>query len=506
MRCPGCEYPLWNLTARLCPECGRPFAPSDFDFITNSVRFCCPHCNQDYYGTGPRGHLEPIEFDCAKCRNHIHMDQMVLLPTEGVKEEQTEVDFVPWLNRPKVGFLRGLFATITRAMFEPSRLARATPQGSGVGPAYVFSLIANLGFVIFGAGGALFLFPFMFMAAARPGGTGVPKAAGFFLFGGLLFVLLITMAFLALLFPFWGLVAHLILRLTGRTRLGPGASVRTLCYASGVNACAGIPCLGVYLAPFGAIWTGISAAIMLRIVHGVGWIRALMAGLGLPFAAAALAVAWVYFIVVPGITNSVTAARQSMQQITGTRLNSAFAAYRARHNNQFPPHGISFMDEGDLFSSDFTSLVFGQAPSQPDPTLTSFQMLSPQQRAATVRGLIASLPPSTIAHRLGDVVFTYHGIDPAGDPNLWLAIEIPEKAAPGPSASIQVFPGGATTSDKITVILNRNPPDRFDAGDLATKLAKQNELRAKYGLAPLPDPTTISATTPATSASSAPPP
>ena len=84
MRCQGCDYPLWNLTARQCPECGRPFRPSEFRFVANSVRFCCPHCGQDYYGTGPVGHLVPVEFDCVRCHRRVHMDQMVLLPTEGV--------------------------------------------------------------------------------------------------------------------------------------------------------------------------------------------------------------------------------------------------------------------------------------------------------------------------------------------------------------------------------------------------------------------------------------
>lgn len=27
MRCKRCDYPLWNLRDRKCPECGKPFAP-----------------------------------------------------------------------------------------------------------------------------------------------------------------------------------------------------------------------------------------------------------------------------------------------------------------------------------------------------------------------------------------------------------------------------------------------------------------------------------------------
>src|SRR4051812_7864561 len=101
MRCPGCDYPLWNLPTRQCPECGRPFLPSEFDFVANSVRFCCPHCPQEYYGPGPRGPLVPDRFACVRCGHHIGMDQMTLLPTAGVAEEQTRTDTVPWLERRK---------------------------------------------------------------------------------------------------------------------------------------------------------------------------------------------------------------------------------------------------------------------------------------------------------------------------------------------------------------------------------------------------------------------
>ena len=67
MRCKQCDYRLWNLTARRCPECGTPFLPSEFEFVPNSVQFCCPHCGQAYYGTDAKGHLVPPAFTCGRC-------------------------------------------------------------------------------------------------------------------------------------------------------------------------------------------------------------------------------------------------------------------------------------------------------------------------------------------------------------------------------------------------------------------------------------------------------
>ena len=88
MRCEHCGYRLWLLLSRRCPECGTEFKPSDFEFVPHAVQFCCPHCNQAYYGTSSQGHLRPIEFDCVSCGRHIHMDEMVMMPTDGVDEEQ----------------------------------------------------------------------------------------------------------------------------------------------------------------------------------------------------------------------------------------------------------------------------------------------------------------------------------------------------------------------------------------------------------------------------------
>src|SRR5437870_10981399 len=106
MHCKTCDYPLWNLKARQCPECGTPFLPSQFNFVINSVRFCCPHCDQTYYGTGERGHLVPSSFVCVNCARPIAMDEMVLRPAEGVSEQQTQTDRMPWLERAQRGWIK----------------------------------------------------------------------------------------------------------------------------------------------------------------------------------------------------------------------------------------------------------------------------------------------------------------------------------------------------------------------------------------------------------------
>jgi hypothetical protein len=121
MHCKTCNYTLWNLRSRTCPECGSLFKPSDFDFVPGSVQFCCPHCNQHYYGTSPSGHLTPRTFTCVSCQAPIDMDEMVLLPTEGLSEEQTRRANNPWLTG-EGSFLQRWMRTVGWAMTRPGQL------------------------------------------------------------------------------------------------------------------------------------------------------------------------------------------------------------------------------------------------------------------------------------------------------------------------------------------------------------------------------------------------
>jgi hypothetical protein len=262
MRCRTCDYPLWNLRSRSCPECGTPFAPSRHVFTPNSVRFCCPHCGQDYYGTGRDGHLVPEAFTCVRCAKPITMDEMVLLPTEGVAEERTTTDVVPWFDRARRGYLKGWLGTVTGAMFSPGRLARAAAETHQVRDAFWFSLLTNLLYCAFG--GLFLLFPLI--------------VAGGRWMGGMLVMLLLVALGLPLvvgaLVLLWALTSHAILRLSGKTSRGVSGSLSSLCLTSGANLLLGVPCIGIYMLPLSWIWWAIAAVPMLALTHGVSKARA----------------------------------------------------------------------------------------------------------------------------------------------------------------------------------------------------------------------------------------
>src|SRR5262249_20107232 len=162
----------------------------------------------------------PDHFDCVRCGRALAMDEMVLLPTEGVQEEQTRIDRMPWLERGKIGFFRAWGGTIWRVMFNPGELARMTPPDASVWSAWWFGAMTLAAALMMTFG------PFMLlMIVASPG-----RGMGFGVATGIGAVALIAMGIVAVAMPLWGVLAHLVLLFTGQTPHGLGATVRTLCY------------------------------------------------------------------------------------------------------------------------------------------------------------------------------------------------------------------------------------------------------------------------------------
>ena len=132
MRCKGCGYSLWNVPGRTCPECGRGYAPGEFEFRPNAVEFCCAGCGQQYYGTDRSGLPVPREFDCVRCAARCTLDSMVVRLAPGVTDEQAEVFRVPWESRER-GRVRAFLATVRDGMTRPTRIGKAIAGGTAAG-------------------------------------------------------------------------------------------------------------------------------------------------------------------------------------------------------------------------------------------------------------------------------------------------------------------------------------------------------------------------------------
>ncbi|MBX3387796.1 MAG: YIP1 family protein [Phycisphaeraceae bacterium] len=274
------------MAARICPECGTPFAPSGYEFVANSVRFLCPHCNQAYYGTSPLGHLVPDRFDCVRCSRNISMDEMKLLPTEGVREEQTTSIANPWTEPRSPGirpFAVAWVRTIGLGLTRPADLIRGTPPASSAGRAVLFSALTNLTYVLISASPIVLMVGFV-----APGGLGAgvatPRAAlamltsiGMWLGGAVLFSLVPVLV--------WSLCIHGMLMLTGPVEFPLRRTLQSVCYSSGANVLMAIPCFGLYLVGWAgwAWWIAVAAIMVCVGMRVAGW-RAALAVIAPPIA------------------------------------------------------------------------------------------------------------------------------------------------------------------------------------------------------------------------------
>lgn len=499
MRCKNCDFALWNLRARTCSECSSPFKPSDFEFTPNAVRFCCPHCNQDYYGLTAQGHLDPSEFTCVKCQQFVHMDDMIILPTEGVREEQTERHRQPWLERGvervnRRGFFSALFATIGYALVKPGRLLEATPPTGGVGSATSFALIIA---VVFGLVTGVFMLMFfgltmgaVFGAAGGGGGRPTMPALGSFVFGTGVGTFVACTVGVVVLLLVNTVAAHVMLKITGGTAFGIGRTWQAMCYASGANTVSLVPCLGGY---FGWIWWLVSSIVALRSAQRVHGFRATLAVLTLPMLLLTVVLGVYGWLIWTAFGGGFTPP--APQIIVTSADRTRFKALTVSINNQ---HIAAALDRG-IDWSDFWLSASSQLDESTIDGLTSYdwKIALPVRREEAIKNATASLE-GKVAYRLGDMVFTHLGVLEKAAPNgnvanadageLWLVVAWPLEFVTMPdedSVDTGVVPSALSkllvgTADRKTI--------EIPYGLLEARLNSQNQLRAKYGLKPLPHP------------------
>jgi hypothetical protein len=231
------------------------------------------------------------------------------------------------------------------------------------------------------------------------------------------------------------------------------------------------------------------------------------------------------------------------------RVTSVSMALRMQtlSNGSYPKHAAELLNSGTVGIGEMSlstnpldadNIILGNT------TLGKFQTATDQSKQQMIATAVATLPANVIAHRLGDYVFTYHGLPTSPDPGLWLFVaEMPDNA-PGPTppfqninhrsnqrssarssspAPVQESAGPPTpqvpmgnggfsnSASGYTVYSSGMPPPMpvFLVGlangrvqpvakqMMAAELAKQNSLRASFGLPPLPDPTTVTEGNPA---------
>ncbi len=492
MRCKRCDYPLWNLDARLCPECGAAFRPSEHEFVPRSVVFQCPNCRRTYFGTDAHGHLDPKAFNCTGCGHHIHMDEMIVAPREGVAEDRAAPDHMPWLERGETGAVRAWFSSMRWAMVEPQRFIRATPSGTSTVAAWFFALCTITLYLAVGFLAPYMVFQTMMAVGSMGGGVGaiwfyLGRPAGY----------AAAIVILGLYPVIWAASAHGLLRLTGATPGGFRRTCHSVYYASSAAVLIALPCVGWLV---GLIWWVVSATNMIKESQRAHGGRAALAVLAWPTLSIFL---WVtlYVAVLPvmllgmrGLTTAMGAVGPGVQSQTRF-IAQAIVAESWQRSGTAPDHAV------ELLLSNWTTMIgdFCESGTRTTTvdiplgagTLQDFSGLSRSDQLGAVKAAIDGLPPNVVAYRFGDYVFTYPGATfNTGGAGLWVVVMLPDPDVnPAPAPTDSVFIG----IDDYTV-------STTTVGQLPARTRTQNQYRATLGLPPLPDLTKVTHDQPAVSA------
>lgn len=495
MRCKSCNYSLWNLPGRSCPECGAAFKPSDFMFVANAVRYECPHCAQAYYGTDANGHLVPQAFDCGKCGQHIDMDEMILRPAEGVKEESTEQRVLPWIFRQERSFLSAWFASVGMSLTKPGEMMRSLPPYSVVGKACSF-LIFNAVVVMVGAIAPflLIMIPMLFIGArAGGGGPGPGAMAGMGMGFGVM--ILIGIVSTIILVPLWAAMAHGLLLITGKCEGGWGRTFESLCFASGANVLSAIPCIGGYVGP---IWWIVSGVITTKERQRVSGGRATLAVVLPPVVMMAAIFTAYGFFIAWAIKQGNTAATMSAASGTAwsatnglrvgaqlTEMGTEIRQYAAMHQGVLPEHPLEYMNRQGMNSTSMiapSSLTSQLSWTIGGVPLSDYEFGDAAMKARVVKRASADVAADPSAIRVADMIFTSQGVTLASaDPTLWLVVCYPEPGANGTPVA----------GDPVYVVLANGAVTSFPSETLPSQMVLQNAVRAKMGLGPLPDLSTV---------------
>jgi hypothetical protein len=370
-------------------------------------------------------------------------------------------------------------------MVSPGSLIRAVPVEYPAGRAWAYALLTVGVIFLVGAG-----VPFSVLAVgfALAGENDWPvflvAAAGFTLGGP---------AACALLIALWGLCTHATLRLSGGAPHPIGRTYQALCYSAGANVTTAAPCIGVY--PFifvGLCWWLVSAVLMVGAAHRVHGGRAALATLIFPGLLLGLLFAGVVGMTFLSVGQARSFALVAEQEAECAQMLAELSR-RAQGQGTWPRHALALATDGGLAETDFITgdwQRFDHDVSVGDTTLRELGLMPPGRRAEAIEAIVAGQPGGLVAHRLGDYVFTYHGVPTTPGPfdgAFWLFVQSPD-----PDLDMAAFGGDSLVVGMLDGSVLTIPNEEF-----AAELASQNDWRAENGLPPLPDPSTVTHAQPA---------
>jgi len=312
-------------------------------------------------------------------------------------------------------------------------------------------------------------------------------------------------------FGIWFLSAHGILAITGGTEHGGGRTLQALSYGSAANVFVAIPCLGMYVTPIALVWWCVSATRML--VHGqrVHWARAAVATSFLPVALLGIWIAFAVYTfrsagmrsVAVGPVAAVSRLPLAGGEESAERVYKALRHYADTHSGIGPRHAVRLITGGLLRPDEIVVNTSALNPGQiriGQLDLNEIAALPRQQGDELAASAEDEMPPGMVAHRFGDYVFCYHGVDLRKPPkDLWLLVLAPRRLTLGSFNQQNNW-----VPDEVFAVTATGEVVSIEHNSIESELAEQNRLRRRHHLAPLPALDSITAEAPATAPASAP--
>jgi hypothetical protein len=493
MRCQNCDYPLWNLPARACPECGDAFAPSEFEFKPGAVKYCCPDCQQEYYGTSRKGHLRPSSFECVQCKRQLEMDEMVLLPAEGWDERVVVSHSAPW-TRSDIGHVRRWFATVGWSYVRPGDLIAGISVDKGLGQSWAFLTITQLLVGLIGFAVPIVVIIILVSIFGNTGNTGIAVFTGLALPS--LGVLVSTIV-LALI---WSVLIHATLVLTGGCAHPMGRTIACVFFASGTLAAQTVPCLGPYC--FGYIvnvWWIVCTILMLIEGQKISGLRATLSVLWFPVLLIMITVGLYLMFTYSMVTTAANRTNMATNMNNALVLSDSFGIQilDAEQRGVLPDSAVDLalgLGSSSNERVEFATLVSGD-PSGGTPVLPDLKPIDlglllgvPWDRAFAEMKALEDPPQvegvKRDATRIGALIYCLPGetLQDVTVPyeDLWLLLSLKSTGKePGSPIRVEITNLDATISSQTysgEILMG-----------LLRRVRKQDELRAKIGRGSLVD-------------------
>jgi hypothetical protein len=423
------------------------------------------------------------------------MDECVLEPTEGVSEDRTKVAEQPWHNRAKIGRFRAFFRTILQSCFAPHELMGRTPPSDPPGEAVLFGVLANMLYGVFG----------LAVCGAMVWGGGAASLSSIAaVFGGFVAI--------GVFVGLWVIAAHFIavggsqsvdreqteLGTSAEVKpLGIGRAVQAVAYSSAAMALAAVPCFGLWLAPISVLWWAVCTGVMIAVGYRTTTVRAVLAGLAGPAIAILLSAIGISIAALAGNASApggIQAVMSAAQNPVATQVYGALQSAAATSTNGAPPvHVAEALMNRAIMPQQFR--VFGTSVSYPvvDPTAVDatnglagpwvFDMPT-VQRLSALNTPDPNSDEVLVAHRLGDFVFCYHGLDWNDSEQLsrWVFFTHPEPSLEGSGARYGRY---CAVHRDGTIESFANEEEFLEALDV------ENLMRETAGVRSIPDPELI---------------